>query len=89
MRVLKAALFVLTFQILLCGAQLGATQDNSSHRGPRNSEQFLTREVGHELAMVPWYTVFDILKYSVSGNEVTLTGAVVNPTVKTDAENAV
>ena len=89
MRVLKVALFVLTLLSLLANAQPGATQDNSSHRGPRNSEQFLKREVGHELAMVPWYTVFDILKYSVNGNDVTLTGAVVNPTVKTDAENAV
>ena len=90
MRILKAAMFLLTFQLVLGGAAgIGATQDNSSHRGPRNSEQFLQREVGHELNMVPWYSVFDILKYSVNGEEVTLTGAVVNPTVKTDAENAV
>lgn len=39
--------------------------------------------------LVPWYSVFDILQYSVNGDDVTLTGAVVNPTVKTDAETAV
>ncbi len=39
--------------------------------------------------MVPWYTVFDILQYSVTGNDVTLTGEVTNPTLKSDAENAV
>jgi hyperosmotically inducible protein len=89
MQILRAALFILAFQILLGGGQIGAKQDNSSHRGPRNSDQYLKREVGHELAMVPWYSVFDILKYSVNGDEVTLNGAVVNPTVKTDAENAV
>jgi hyperosmotically inducible protein len=89
MRILRAAMFLLTCQFLLGGAGIGATQDNSSHRGPRSGDQYLRREVGHELAMVPWYTVFDILKYSVNGEEVTLTGAVVNPTVKTDAENAV
>jgi hyperosmotically inducible protein len=90
MRILRAALFFLFIQILLVGGpRIGAKQDNSSHRGPRNSDQYLKREVGHELMMVPWYTVFDILKYSVNGNEVTLNGAVVNPTVKTDAENAV
>jgi len=90
MRILRAALFLLFIQILLVGGpQIRAQQDNSSHKGPRNSDQYLKREVGHELMMVPWYTVFDILKYSVNGDEVTLNGAVVNPTVKTDAENAV
>lgn len=45
----------------------------------------LTNEVGHKLAMVPWYGVFDNLGYSVNGTEVTLTGAVVNPATKSDA----
>ena len=45
----------------------------------------LTKEVGHKLAMVPWYGVFDDLGYSVNGTEVTLTGAVVNPGTKSDA----
>ena len=89
MRILRAALFILAFQILLVGGQIRAKQDNSSYRGPRNGDRYLKREVGHELAMVPWCSVFDILKYSVNGAEVTLNGAVVNPTVKTDAENAV
>lgn len=89
MRTLKTVMFLLTCQFLLGGVGVGAAQDNSSHRGPRNSDQFLQREVGHELNMVPWYSVFDILKYSVNGAEVTITGAVVNPTTKTDAINAV
>lgn len=45
----------------------------------------LSRQVGHQLAMVPWYGVFDDLGYSVNGTEVTLTGAVVNPATKSDA----
>lgn len=89
MRIVRGAMFLLTCQFLLGGTGTGAAQNNSSHKGPRHSDQYLQREVGHELIMVPWYTVFDILKYSVNGEEVTLTGAVVNPTVKTDAENAV
>ncbi|HET6143918.1 MAG TPA: BON domain-containing protein [Candidatus Acidoferrales bacterium] len=89
MRILKLSILLLTCQFLLGGAGINAKQDNSSHRGPRNGDQFLQREVGHELNMVPWYSVFDILKYSVHDQEVTLSGAVVNPTTKTDAENAV
>jgi len=45
----------------------------------------LSKQVGHQLAMVPWYGVFDDLGYSVNGTEVTLTGAVVNPGTKSDA----
>lgn len=62
---------------------------NDMQRGPRNSEAYLTREVRHVLLGVPWYSVFDIIQYRISGNDVTLMGAVTNPTVKTDAENAV
>jgi hyperosmotically inducible periplasmic protein len=89
MRVTKTILFLALFQFMMGGALVNAKQDDSSHRGARNSEAYLTREVRHELVTVPWYSVFDILKYQVNGNNVTLMGAVTNPTVKTDAENAV
>lgn len=49
----------------------------------------LTRNVRHELVMLPWYSVFDDLKFRVDGNTVTLLGGVVNPTLKSDAEKAV
>jgi hyperosmotically inducible periplasmic protein len=45
----------------------------------------LATQVGHQLAMVPWYGVFDDLGYSVNGTQVTLTGNVVNPGTKSDA----
>jgi hyperosmotically inducible protein len=68
---------------------VNAAQDTQLKKGARNSEDYLNREIHHELSLVPWYTVFDILQYTVSGNDVTLKGEVTNPTVKTDAENAV
>lgn len=89
MRITKGLLFLLLCQPILGSAVLGARQDAMAHKGARNSDEYLKREVRHELTMVPWYSVFDILQYSVNNNEVTLKGAVVNPTVKTDAENAV
>ena len=46
----------------------------------------IQRETLHELLMLPYYSVFDDLRFSVSGNTVTLMGAVTNPTVKSDAE---
>lgn len=89
MRITVAVLSLLLLQPILGSAVRGATQDSQAHRRERNSDAYLQREVGHQLNMVPWYTVFDILKYSVSDDVVTLTGAVTNPTVKTDAVNAV
>jgi hyperosmotically inducible protein len=89
MRTAKTLLSLLLFQLILGSAIVSATQETPGHRGARNNDEYLKREVRHELMSVPWYSVFDIMKYSVNGEEVTLTGFVVNPTVKTDAENAV
>jgi hyperosmotically inducible protein len=49
----------------------------------------ITREVRHELVMLPYYGVFDNLSYRVDGGTVTLFGQVTRPTVKSDAEHAV
>src|ERR1700688_1695348 len=90
MRILKTVMFILLLELAAGSAALHANQDLPTHnKGAGNTSNYVQREVRHELMSVPWYSVFDIIKYNVSGNEVTLTGAVVNPTVKTDAENAV
>ncbi len=49
----------------------------------------ITREVRHELVMLPYYGVFDNLAYKVDGYTVTLLGQVTRPTLKSDAENVV
>jgi hyperosmotically inducible protein len=49
----------------------------------------ITREVHHELVMLPYYGVFDNLAYRVDGNRVTLLGQVTRPTLKSDAGNVV
>ena len=49
----------------------------------------ISREVRHELLMLPYFSVFDDLKYSVQDHTVTLLGDVRNATLKDDAENAV
>ncbi len=49
----------------------------------------ITREVRHELVMLPYYGVFDNLAYRVDGGTVTLIGEVTRPTLKSDAQNAV
>jgi hyperosmotically inducible protein len=85
MRIVRHVLLSLLVISILAIGTLSAKTENQN----RSGDQWLAREVGHELITVPWYSVFDILKYRVEGGEVTLLGAVVNPTVKTDAINAV
>ena len=49
----------------------------------------ISREVMHELLMLPYYSVFDNLAYRVNGNTVELYGSVVNAMLKSDAEASV
>src|SRR6266478_7342302 len=49
----------------------------------------ITKEVRHELLMLPYFSVFDNLSYKVDGYNVTLMGQVTRPTLKSDAENVV
>jgi hyperosmotically inducible periplasmic protein len=49
----------------------------------------ITKEVRHELVMLPYLGVFDHLTYSVDGSNVTLMGQVTRPTLKTSAERVV
>jgi hyperosmotically inducible protein len=54
-----------------------------------HAQDRMTREVRHELVMLPYYGVFDNLAYRVDGSTVTLLGEVTRPTLKSDAENVV
>jgi hyperosmotically inducible protein len=56
---------------------------------PARSQDRITREVRHELVMLPYYGVFDNLAYRVNGGTVTLMGQVTRPTLKSDAGNVV
>ena len=64
-----------------------AAQDNQK-ASPR-SEERITREVRHELLMLPYFGVFDFIAFKVDNGTVTLLGQVVRPVLKSDAENAV
>jgi hyperosmotically inducible protein len=74
-----------------------ATQDNQTAgaadaAGAINQKSFdrITKEVRHELVMLPYYGVFDSLSYKVDPDgTVTLIGQVARPVLKSDAEGAV
>lgn len=64
-------------------ASAAPANDSAQH------EAWLTKQVHHNLAMLPWYGVFDNLDYQVNGSEVVLSGQVVDPVTKSDAANSV
>ena len=88
--------------LLLCGVALAhAHSTNNAQQSSNNpqmairpaepnpDEQRITKEVRHELVMLPYYSLFDDLSFSVNGDTVTLLGSVTRPTLKSDAENVV
>jgi hyperosmotically inducible protein len=89
MRISKWALAVVAFVALVGPLIATAQQQEPATRGSAQSNVAITREVRHELIMLPWYSVFDNLAYSVNGYRVTLVGQVVRPSLRSDAEAAV
>jgi hyperosmotically inducible protein len=49
----------------------------------------LAREIRHQLAELPFYSAFDFITFALDGNNVTLTGQVVRPSLKKHAEEAI
>jgi hyperosmotically inducible protein len=68
-------------------AALGVAQDRGQPSA--RSQERITREVRHELLMLPYFGVFDSIAFKVDGGTVTLMGQVVRPSLKSDAENVV
>jgi hyperosmotically inducible protein len=60
-----------------------------SDQGLTPAEARIKREVRHELLMIPYYSIFDDLRYRVNGYNVELLGEVNNPVIKSEAESAV
>ena len=70
--------------LLVAGQVVGQVTE----KHPKVDEN-LSRAVHHQLLMLPYYSVFDNLAYTIDGYKVTLSGQVVRPTLKENAEAAV
>jgi hyperosmotically inducible protein len=57
--------------------------------GVVRDEATLAKKVRHELVMLPYYSIFDDLRFQVNGDTVTLQGDVTRPTLKSDAGRVV
>lgn len=67
---------------------LGSTSQRDQAESTR-TQAHVARQVEHNLRMLPYYGVFDNLQYQVQGDHVVLSGQVVRPVLKSDAENVV
>jgi hyperosmotically inducible protein len=72
------ALYLLSFSAVCYGQQ-------SEPKATQN----LTKEIRHQLVLLPYYSVFDNLSYRIEGSKVILSGQVVRASLKADAEAAV
>jgi hyperosmotically inducible periplasmic protein len=52
-------------------------------------DESVAQAVQHQLLLLPYYSVFDYLAFTMEGDKVTLSGQVLRPTLKSDAEAAV
>ncbi len=82
----------------LCGAGLvaillayssAAQGGGQQSSGAQRMQDRVTREVHHELVMLPDLTIWDNLQYKVEGGKVTLLGQVRNAVLKDEAEKVV
>jgi hyperosmotically inducible protein len=71
-------------------APLAAAETATSTKLSASQEKaILLREIQHQLQVLPFYSVFDYISFSLKGNIVVLTGYVLRATLKTDAEQTV
>jgi hyperosmotically inducible protein len=73
---------------LISGTSSAQSSIRDRSDSPRAQER-ISREVRHELVMLPQFNIFDNLAYKVNGDTVTLLGQVRNAVLRDDAESAV
>lgn len=89
LRGLFAAVLLAAFAVSLPNAVASQPQAEKKQRNEAKYREKLSKEVRHQLVMLPWYSVFDNLAYEVRGDKVTLYGQVTRPNLKSDAEASV
>ena len=88
MKFRPSVVFASVLLAALSGSGLAAQDAQRGQASPKSQER-ITKEVRHELLMLPYFGVFDNIAYRVDGYNVTLLGQVVRPVTKSDAENSV
>ena len=75
----------------VCPRETGQSKA-SGEPSPKTTTSYsssLGHEIRHQLATLPFYSVFDFITFTLDGKKVTLSGQVLRPTLKRHAEAAV
>ena len=87
----RRSLLLAAAMIAVLSLPLAAAPKAAPGAGSQNLDEVsaqLAKQVRHELLMLPFYSVFDNLQFSLEGADtVVLSGQVVRPTLKSGAEN--
>jgi hyperosmotically inducible protein len=87
--ILRAAGLLLAISPGLGPANAQSATDTKSRHAEDKTPESLTREVHHQLLVLPFYSVFDSIGFFIEGRKVTLTGYVIRQTLKEHAEAAI
>lgn len=72
----------------VCPRIVGQTTPAKKASAPNEPATILSREIHHQLAVLPYYSVFDYITFSMKGNNVTLSGQVLRRSLREHAEAA-
>lgn len=87
MKVVLNRVFTLVAALVVAASVAAAAP--ADQMGERAAFEQLAKKVRKELVTLPWYGVFDNLAYEINGSTVTLSGQVVQPSTRKDAERRV
>lgn len=92
-RTIRGSFLVLPVALLCAAAQSPRAQAPSTKghtkAAAKPEEHSLSHDIRHQLLVLPYYSVFDYITFTLDGGKVTLSGQVVRPTLRADAEGAV
>jgi hyperosmotically inducible periplasmic protein len=89
-RIARLSWSLVFFLVIFAQAASMKAQTGSGARPTSSDEKtLLSREIHHQLQVLPFYSVFDNIAFTINGSMVTLTGQVLRPTLKENAEATV
>ena len=89
MKALLNRVVALVAALVVAAASAAAASAPAGQMSERVAFEQLAKKVRKELVTLPWYGVFDNLAYEIDGSTVTLSGQVVQPSTRKDAERRV
>jgi len=89
MRKIENIILMLAAVMAIAASTVFAAPNTVDVSQPEVQQQQMSKQVRHELVMLPYYGVFDNLAYKIEGDTVTLYGQVVHASTRNDAARRV